>query len=66
MPTSVTWRVTQWETTEDHRWKVASVSEHPNGNWLEALTVARTWFGKSRDEIERGRLRIKIDPVNVL
>lgn len=63
VPTSVTWRVTRWQPTEDRRWTLALVSDHPNGNWPEALTVASAWFAQSRDEIERGRLRIKVDPV---
>lgn len=49
MPTSVTWRVTRWQSTEDHRWRLAAVSHHPNGNWAEALSVARAWVGQGVD-----------------
>jgi hypothetical protein len=65
MPSSVTWRVSKLRATEDHDWELAAISDHPNGDWPKALTVARTWFGQSRDEIEQGQLQIKVDPVAV-
>jgi hypothetical protein len=65
MPASVLWRVVQWRFTEDRRWTVAAVSNHPDGNWAEALSVARAWIQRGLDDIEQGRLRVKVDPVIV-
>lgn len=63
-PVPPTWRVTNWETSDDGRWKVAAISDHPNGDWQNALAVARTWFTASIDDIEARKRRIKIDPVD--
>jgi hypothetical protein len=63
-PVAPTWRVTNWEITDDGRWKVAGVSDHLEGDWQTALTVARAWFALSIDDIEAHRRRIKIDPVS--
>lgn len=62
---SVTWRVTKWNATDDRRWKVAAVSDHPGGDWQGALAVARAWFTRSSDDIEAGSTRVNVDPVIV-
>lgn len=59
-----TWRVTDWEITDDGRWRIAAVSDHSSGDWQSALSVAREWFASSVEDIEAHRRRIKIDPVN--
>jgi hypothetical protein len=58
------WRVTAWQTSDDGRWSIAAVSDHPNGDWQSALAVARAWFAASVEEIEAHTKRIKINPVN--
>ncbi len=57
------WWVTAWQTSEDGRWTIAAVSDHPNGDWQSALAVARAWFAASVEQIEAQTMRIKIDPI---
>ncbi len=63
-PVPPTWRVTNWEISEDGRWKIAAVSDHDNGDWQTALAVARTWFAAFVCEIEAHKRRIRIEPMN--
>ncbi len=64
VPVPPMWRVTAWQTSEDGRWTIAALSDHPDGDWQTALAVARAWFADSIAEIEAQTKRIKIDPVN--
>ena len=61
---SVTWRVIRLERTEDHRWKLAAVSDHPQGDWQSALAIARLWFKDRRDDVERGEALIRVSPID--
>ncbi len=62
---SVTWRVTRLVRTEDGRWKLAAVSDHPYGDWQSALAVARRWFKDLPDDIEHGQVRIRVEPLDM-
>lgn len=55
------WRVVRWARTEDRRWAVSAISDHPWSDLPGALAVARDWVISCGDEIERGRLRILVD-----
>lgn len=54
------WRVVQWVRTQDHRWAIGRLSEHPDNEIRCALAVARDWTKHADDAIERGRVRIVV------
>lgn len=52
------WRVVRWVRTDDQRWAVGAVSEHPDGDISDAFEVARDWIRCATDDIEHGRVRV--------
>lgn len=62
---AVTWRVTAWKATDDRRWQLAAYADHPRGDWQAALATSREWVRDAADDIERGNVRVVIEPVNV-
>ncbi|HCT81557.1 MAG TPA: hypothetical protein DGT23_34285, partial [Micromonosporaceae bacterium] len=60
-----TWRVVRWTATEDRRWKVVAISEHPRGDLPAALGVAAQWTRDLANDIELGQSRVKIDLVKL-
>jgi hypothetical protein len=57
--------VSRLQATDGQGWELKTISDHPNGNWPAALAVARDWVKSDREEIERGQLRVKVDPLVV-